>query len=266
MRIFRFLLAAVFAAAFFGGCSLITGIIEFKDPVIKTEKVELLSFDFEKATVRARLRIENPNAFPVPVLKAFGSVLIGDRTFFTFETPASVTVPAAGSAELIVDTGVPFADIPDIIRILTENETVKIGFSANINCKTEVINVNIPFSYQCDLRLPRLPKISLKGTKVERISLTGATVIVTLQAENPNMFPVQGFDLSADVLLSGTKITTVSQSISIPAGSSASMPFLVNIDAASVGIAIFKSIKANSFDLGFSGILKTPLGESAVAF
>jgi LEA14-like dessication related protein len=72
-------------------------------PTVSLENVELLKMGLSEQVYRLRLRIKNPNSFPLPIQNLNYKLLINQQLFADGSSQKSVTIPALGEGYLETD-------------------------------------------------------------------------------------------------------------------------------------------------------------------
>jgi LEA14-like dessication related protein len=89
--------AALLAVALLAGCAALAP--HFEHPRLYLVGVEVRDASLGEQHFRVRMRVQNPNDRPLPVLGIDYTIRLGDEDFGTGSSASAFTVPAQGEAE-----------------------------------------------------------------------------------------------------------------------------------------------------------------------
>ena len=127
LRRARFAAVAVAALALVAGCAAMSG-VRPEPPVVSVASVRPLNLSLRKQRLRFRLRVENPNAFELPLEGLdFVATLGGDRVA-RGASDDPVVIPARGEAEVSIDVVAGVDTVVDRLRAMVRNRTVDLDY------------------------------------------------------------------------------------------------------------------------------------------
>lgn len=124
----------------------------------------------------------------------------------------------------------------------------------------------------------RAPTVTVGEVRLTSLGLTGGSLLVRAEVENPNRYALEGRDFSYALAFSDGSAeapvwTTLAEGrldrlVRVPAGGSAPVEVSVPFDLASVGAALTRLLRRGELEYRFSGVLLagTPLGAKRIPF
>lgn len=122
-------------------------------PQVSLADFKLLNMGLMKQDYRLKLRLQNPNSFPLPISGMNYQLRLNDKEFTHGESKQAVTIPASGEEFLEIDVA------SNLMRILDEWKDWKAIFNRNFDYRLSgnlsVLNggPQIPFEYKGDISL-----------------------------------------------------------------------------------------------------------------
>ncbi|MEK7990934.1 MAG: LEA type 2 family protein [Thiotrichaceae bacterium] len=111
MRYYKFLLASALLFMVSGCAELGQKAVAY--PSVTLSGLQLLSSGYSKQNYEVQLRIENPNAFPLPLSKLDYELILNDTIFAQGENDEAITIPANAAEVITLQVTSNFASIYD---------------------------------------------------------------------------------------------------------------------------------------------------------
>ncbi len=197
---------------------LASGCAELKDlvqkPTLHVEGAHVASLSLDEVNLLVDLGIDNPNSFGLAVAGIDFALSVDGRPFLDGKTTSGIKIAAASKSTVPVAVGVP---VPKILKTLTnlpDANEVPYKIEGNITLNAKALgDVRLPFAHEGRLPIPHLPKLSIGGLRVEKLSLRSAQIKLDLGVKNPNAFPVTRLGGTLKLSLSGTEVGDVDASL-----------------------------------------------------
>ena len=268
MRKFHFLVAAVAAASFLAGCAELTKTLKTAvlTPTLTFKNVTLANVSLDSATVNLAFQLKNPNPIGLSLASVSYSFFVEGKQVVAGSPPNGLTIPASGSRELVFPANVKFADVAPVVQTFLTKDTAAYRAEGSIGLKTPIgVVLPVTIKQEGTFPVPKLPQVALQPPRLKDMTLTSVTLELPLVVTNPNDFgmPVNG--LSGAVIVSGSKVGTVSGPdlgfIAPHAQQPVNLPVTVHFaQAAAAAAALRKGTATIAFDAQIkSGQLSFPL-------
>ena len=211
--------------------------------------------DLEGATIALKWRVENPNAVGLKVAALDYRLELDGRQAVTGSASGGLSLPARGAAPLELPVRVRYADVKGIVDAFAAKDGIAWRVSGSVGVDTGMGVLGIPYSVEGKLPSPRLPRIALAGLSVHGISLTGLTVDVKLDVQNPNAFPLPLGALSYALRLGGNEVATAATHALAPVGGGqhVAITLPVHLSFAAAGDVARRAAAGDPLDVGLSG-------------
>jgi LEA14-like dessication related protein len=109
MRIYKFSLISILLLMISACAELGQKPIAY--PSVSLSGLQLLSSGYSKQNYEVQLRIDNPNAFPLPLSKLDYELLLNDTVFASGVNEEAVTIPASGAETITLQVTSNFASL-----------------------------------------------------------------------------------------------------------------------------------------------------------
>jgi LEA14-like dessication related protein len=233
-------------------------------PTLRIDDVNLNGIDFEKLSLDFVIKVKNPNPF--------GVNLNGFDYLFTIEGKQLIggqeTRPIALSAQNESSVHFPLTiKFADIYQLVTENknkDTLSYQFSGSVLPSGILASFRIPFNKSGHLPNVRLPQLSLKNLKVDKLSLTGVDLKLNLNVKNPNSFSFNIGKLDYTLDLAGKQFASgLTQKLAdIPAKGNGAVEIPLSLNLAGTLGSIYTALNGQNIQASLRGTadLSTPYG------
>ena len=115
--------------------------------------------------------------------------------------------------------------------------------------------VRVPVSYKGDFPVPRMPQVKLRSLDVQKLSMSGASLLMQLQVDNPNAFSLLLDKLDYHLKLNGFDVGggRVDKSLNVKQGGQGVIGLPVSLDFAQTGMGLYKALLGGGIDYDLSG-------------
>jgi LEA14-like dessication related protein len=203
-------LICITLAYIFTGCAAIQELIQ--KPSLTYDKMTTKDVSLFQSTLLFHFKITNPNPIGAKIRSVSYTIQFNDREFARGNLEKGIILAAKGSSKLEVPVTITYLDFFDTVADFLKNDTVHYDLSGSVG----IGPFDLPYHTQGRISIPKIPKISLQKVRISKLSLTGATVNLSLGLQNANGFTVNIDRIQYRLKLGGTSFAegvaeTVSQ-------------------------------------------------------
>lgn len=192
MLIFRMkLLLFLILTLSMSSCSVFHSLIKekVKEPEVDFIDAKIAGLSFNGIDLLFDLKVKNPNKIGIKLAGFDYDLLLNGNSFLTGNQIRGIEIPSLGEEIIQLPVNLNFLDIYKTFQNLWDqglsNYQMKFGFSFEM----PILGViRIPVSKSGDFPLIKIPKISLEGLNIEKLSITNADMKLRLKVNNPNAF------------------------------------------------------------------------------
>jgi len=248
-----------------GGCAAVREFV--REPSVKFEGVSFRDMSLFEATPVFKLNITNPNPIGITVGKIAYALKINGKPFIKNTLDKGLTINAGRSAIAEVPVTFNYLDVLESLTALNRSDTIPYDLSGSVNIGI----LNLPYHTKGDLPVPKLPKVSLKNIGISNLSLTGASMIFSLELENRNSFTVQMNGLDYGIKLGGKEFAAgnARSVTAINKNGTSSLEIPLNVSFLSMGRSVYNVLTGTSAGYELSGNMKfnvPKVGEKSFPF
>lgn len=176
-------------ALFISGCAELAKHAETIKPTAKLTGMDLKSIDFEKAELLFDFDVENKNPVTLDLAGLEYNLIIAEQSLISGVTAKGVKLNASSTSPVQVPVTLKFDDLKKLPGEIWGKDNFDYKLDTVVNVMLPVIgNYAIPLTKTGQLPVPKMPRISIKGMKVQSLSFTTADVIAQVEIDNPNAF------------------------------------------------------------------------------
>ena len=190
-----FILLAVAALTF--GCAELQELIQ--KPSVNFQRTELTDLSLSEGTVLFHFDIVNPNPIGFGVRKITYQCNLNEKQFVKGTLEKGITLPAAGKAPLEIPVTIRYLDFFQSVQEFIKADEMDYELFGSV----VVGPFDIPYRTTGEFPVPKIPNISLKTLKISRLTLAGASLILSLGLENRNDFPITPQSMNYRISLAG---------------------------------------------------------------
>lgn len=277
MKRFPFLFTLSMLCLFLG-CAALQDLVQIQKPSIRVTSTKLTALNFEGLDLNLTFEIDNPNALAVSAEGFDYDFKLNGHSFVQGKESKAVSIPATGKGYVDLPVSLAFKDIYQTVVSLKNQDSTRYEISAGFNFNLPVLGpIRVPVSKQGDLPLLKLPKVSIRKFKVNRMGFTGADLELVLGVANPNAIPFQlkAMDYNFSVSQLSWVRGSIPEAISLAQKGEGSVTIPIQLDFLKMGQSIVQLVKGDTqldyqlsggldlgSDLDFFGDVRLPLDEA----
>jgi len=233
---FLFIMTAVafYSIVSFTTCETLMSIVQL--PQVSLHSVELGSISVNGASLICKLQVENPNPVTIPFPETSWELFINNNSFTSGVVRNNESLRARQTT--IVDVQVNLDYLGVFNSFVSLKGSQKVGYKVALGVKFTLPVLGDKawdFAHEGELPLPQLPKLSAPTMSIGSRDLTRAEVLVTMNIENPNVFPLPPITIKYDYKLnSNSFLSGDTKSETIPPNSTAPVVFRLGVNYADV--------------------------------
>ncbi|HYV47330.1 MAG TPA: LEA type 2 family protein [Myxococcaceae bacterium] len=218
--------------------ALLTGSV--KKPTLTFKSASLANVSLGDATINLNYRLDNPNPFGLSLATVQYELLVEGHQVVAGQPPNGLTIPASGSADVVLPANVKFAEVAPVLEtFLTKDEAAYTAKGA-FGVETPIGIITLPIEHSGTFPVPKLPTVELQPPQLAEVTLTSATLQLPLVVTNRNAFPIPISGVSGAVSVGGSRVGTVSSPDIGAIGPQSTVPVMlpVRLDFAQAATAV----------------------------
>ena len=233
--------------------------LEGQKPTARVEGLRLTGLDMRGVDLTFDVQVDNPNPIGISLaaldydLKLFGS------SFLQGDQPMGMKLAAGGRSQVAVPVRLGFQQLLDSYRQHKGAEEVGYELDLGMGFDVPVLGkVRVPASYQGKLPIPEMPDVTLKSVDVERLTLSGAKLMLELQVDNPNSFSLLLDKLNYNLKLNGYDVGSglVNQAARVQSDSRGVISLPLSLDFAQAGKGLYSALLGSGMSYDLSGSMQ----------
>ncbi len=191
-----------FLALLYGMCTLIlliptacstvgslAGQAGVRVPEVEFTEVRLRKLSFDRADLELDLRINNPNPLSIRLAGFSYDLFIDQQPFLKGREDREVTLAANAESTIPLPLTISFDHLYAAFRELRQKDAAEYLLQCALFFDLPILGrVEIPASKTGALPLPKIPAMNIQSLSLQRLSLSGADLVLRVQMENPNAF------------------------------------------------------------------------------
>jgi LEA14-like dessication related protein len=224
-----------------------------RPPEIAVSLPRLTGLSLTGASLELPVQVKNANPFPLSFTLT-GALVVGDVKPVSLSTPEAQQVGAGEARTLGLPVEVSFPAAAAAAGALRAGQA-PVSFEGALRSG----EVTLPVRFSDALKLPRL---ALKGVTLGDLSLEGATVVVTVSADNPAPIPIDLGPSRLAVSIDGNKVAELQpppEGTRLAAGSTSELALPVRFSFGSMlAAAVGAAVRPRTARLRVEGALSLP--------
>lgn len=250
---------AILQLALIAGCATLDQVgqvLEGRKPTAHVTGVKLTGLDAEGVNLAFDVNVDNPN--PVGISLAgldYDLKLLGSR-FLQGEQPMGMKLAANGSSQVQIPLRLGFQQLLKTYQQLKSADQAAYQVDLGMGFDVPVLGrVRVPVSYKGKFPVPRMPQVKLRSLDVQKLSMSGASLLMQLQVDNPNAFSLLLDKLDYNLKLNGFDVGggRVDKSLNIKQGGQGVIGLPVSLDFAQTGMGLYKALLGGGINYDLSG-------------
>lgn len=252
--------------ALLGGCSLLRDSGAWQDPEARVLDSRLVGLTLEKAMLEVELDIKNPNLYAIQLGALDYQLNLLDAKVLSGQQSQGNRLAAGQSQRIIVplELELEFAELAQFVSNLGSLKSLNYSVTGGMTIQLPAAGpLRLPFKTQGDIPVPQVPRFSLAGIEQQRLSLSGADLLVSLDFDNPNVFDLLVNRLNYSLMLNGTAVAqgVLPTEVKISADGRSRVDIPVNLAFGRATLALYDSLRQGG-RLNYQLDLDSQLGSS----
>jgi len=195
--------AALYTIVSFTNCESLMSIVQL--PQISLHSVELGSISVNGASLVFKLQVENPNPITIPFPETSWELFINNNSFTSGVVRNNGNLKARETTLVDVQVNLDYLGVFNSFASLKGSQKVDYKVALGVKFTLPVLGDKTwDFAHNGEIPLPQLPKLSAPTLSIGSRDLTRAEVVVTMNIENPNAFPLPPITIKYDYKLNST--------------------------------------------------------------
>lgn len=163
--------------------------MENQKPKVSVAGVTLDSLDFERVGLAVKLKVDNPNPVGIDLAGVDYDFILADHSFVKGKTRDGLRIDANQASHVTFPVSLTFDEVYRTLQSLTDRDEVPYRIKTGLTLKVPLIGTyRHPVTVNGSLPLPKRPDIALADFSLDRLSLSGADMILKVAVDNPNDF------------------------------------------------------------------------------
>jgi len=247
---------------FIAGCSSLQQLVQ--RPTVKVSGVDIVSANFDQVTLDFGLLIHNPNNFGIQMDGFDYNFVLEGNEFLKGNENRQIQILSQNNSTLKIPVTISFKELYNLVTNTKSLDTLSYHLEGHIRPGGLLAGFNIPFSKTGSLPNIRIPELSLKSLKVDKMSLTGIDLKLGIDLKNNNIF---GFDigkLNYNINLGGSKVASgiTDKLASVPSKGNGEIILPISLDFLGLSSSLKSLLNGQNIDCAIAGDadLNTPFG------
>ncbi|MEN8170851.1 MAG: LEA type 2 family protein [Pseudomonadota bacterium] len=180
--------------------------MENQAPKVSVANQRLTRLDFERINLAFDIKVDNPNPVGIQLAGLDYDLKLADQSFASGKQDKYMALAASGASHFELPLSMAFSEIYQAISSLKDKDQIPYELTTVLMIDVPLLGkMRYPVKAQGVLPLPRLPDISVKDIRLEKLNFSGATLALNLQVDNPNAFSVAMNKLNYDFKVNGKR-------------------------------------------------------------
>ncbi|NIA29645.1 MAG: hypothetical protein GWP06_06995 [Actinobacteria bacterium] len=244
------------------GCAAVKELVQ--PPSVKIDSVKVTGASFQNISLDFNLLINNPNPFGIQLSGFDYAFSLEGKDFLTGNETRDIRIAGTGNSHVGIPITLDFNKIYKLAKETKSLDSLSYNLKGHFKPGGILAGFQIPFSKTGSLPNVRIPKISFKGLKINKLGFTGIDMVLGIGIENKNVF---GFDigkLDYKIALAGTQVAKgISQNLaSIPKKGSGEIKLPISLSFSGLASSLRSALMGKNVDCAVQGTadLNTPFG------
>lgn len=231
------------------GCATVREMAHAQKPLVSVAQARIAGLSFETIDLAIDLKVTNPNTFSLPLAALDYALSLSGRSVLSGSQPQSISIPANGQRIVTLPLSLRFRDLFASIGSLSSRDEAPYGVSCGLSFDVPLLGrTRIPIHHEGSLPLVRMPGISLGGLRVRDLSMTGATMDISLGIDNPNGFDISMKRIEYSLAINGASwaMGQSHRSDVIPRKGRSELRIPVALDFLAIGSGVYDLLRGSS--------------------
>lgn len=183
-------LAVLGSVLILGSCALLEE-ARWEEPEFRVLSSELVGLTPVDAQLETQFEVRNPNSFSISLGALDYELLVNESAVLGGQQGSGSSLAAGATTELTLPMRLDFAETFELVSGLRGREQLEYQIDAGMTVDIPVAGQRrLPVSVSGAIPIPRLPSIRASNLRLDRLTLSSADLLLTLEVDNPNIFEV----------------------------------------------------------------------------
>ncbi|MEJ2466797.1 MAG: LEA type 2 family protein [Candidatus Thiodiazotropha sp.] len=260
MRQTLLLITVLLQTLLLAGCATLEQVsqaLEGQKPSAAVQGLKLTGLDMNGVNLVFDVAVDNPNPVGISLAALDYDLKLLGSSFLQGDQPMGMKLAANGSSQVQVPVRLGFQQLLNSYQQLKGAE--KVGYELDLGMGFDVPllgKVRVPVNYRGDFPIPEMPAVSLRSLDVQQLTMSGASLLLQLEVDNPNSFSLLLNKLNYNLKLNGYDVGggLVDKAVNIKQDGRGTVSLPVSLDFAQAGMGLYSALlgKGISYDLSGS--------------
>jgi LEA14-like dessication related protein len=177
------------AALLLSGCAAVQQAIQTVQPQLELKKVYVTGITFEAIDLAADIGIHNPNPVGINLVGFDYELKINATSFLKGQQEKGAKIAALGDSDLQIPVKLNYKNIYNTFKTLQDQDKAAYELGCGVSFNLPGLGkLRLPLSTQGDLPMVKLPDVTVRNLKLDKLNLTGAKMELELGLKNSNPF------------------------------------------------------------------------------
>ncbi len=168
-------------------CSVLKDLSQMQKPQVTVQNVRLTDLNFRNITLNFDIGIQNPNKLAVSLSKLDYELFLNENSFLQGEEVKDITIASEATSTVELPVTLDFSNIYSTVKSLQDRDSTAYRLEVGLGFNLPVLGeTTIPLKKSGSFPLLKWPSIKVASLDVQQLGLTGATLNLKLQLDNPN--------------------------------------------------------------------------------
>jgi LEA14-like dessication related protein len=180
--------------------------LEHQRPTVSIADTRLTRLDFERANLAFGIEVDNPNPIPLSLAGLDYDLKLAGHSFASGKQTKQMRVDASAVSRFELPLSVAFNEVLQGIKQLEGMQSIPYELTTGLMIDVPLLGkLRYPVTTSGEFPIPRLPRITLQQLTLERLSFSGAEIVLQLEVDNPNAFALALDKLVYDFKVNGKR-------------------------------------------------------------
>ncbi len=164
---------------------------QMEQPEVRIISVELTEISFRAAEIEFEIGIYNPNPRGVRLERVDYAVLIEGSRVIAGTIDEPIALEAEASVVVRVPTAIIYSDIREVVSTVRDDPEAGYRMEATVSFDLPYLGpVDVPVAHEGSLPVVTLPEVKFSGLSLERASLQGVDLVLSVRVQHRNAFAI----------------------------------------------------------------------------
>jgi len=228
------------------GCASLHKLGGIRPPDLSIENVDIVSTKLKEMDLVMNVRLKNNYPIGIKVPAFDYNFLVEDHVFLKGENALNQSIAALSQNKVHIPIRIHFLDLYQSLNALVNKDQATYQLKGNIHVNIPVMGrLKIPFQKTGELPLLKIPKISVKGIRINSISFASAKLSLDIALNNPNGFLMKIKNFAYNFSVDGLKWADgqLNKNLSFDQHAQSNISIPIQLNFFEMGKTIFNRIK-----------------------